>query len=205
MKYILYALGRMQWSILVMLFEDGGQLSTHEIAEALGAKHDRVQACLNVLHQRNLVHKALVRSPRPGRARSTLNALWSLNVARETLFDPEIHVTPKPDTDHWGIEIRDRREAALVTQRDLARASGLSQAMLSHIENAGAGITPSRAATLELALQGLEAGTPERRLAIIRKAITKLSVLEIRALDLEPYITDPTHSVRPCWPPPEDP
>lgn len=90
----------------------------------------------------------------------------------------------KPEN-HWGIEIRDRRRAALVTQRELAARVGISQGMISRIEVSGDPVAPETSARLDNVLKALERSLETRRARIRERALAKLSAVELRALGLD--------------------
>lgn len=80
-KYVAYALGRVQWDCLKSLLNDGGQLSTRDIADDVGINPKRARRALVSLKKRNLVEEEVVRPKRNPPAKISL---WTLRVARES-------------------------------------------------------------------------------------------------------------------------
>lgn len=77
MKHGFYALGATQWKCLHVLLTDGGQLTTAEIAEAIGHSPKRTRTALVALADRNLLRTEIVKGPTPP------TTLWAIKVARE--------------------------------------------------------------------------------------------------------------------------
>lgn len=82
MKYTTYSLGATQWKMLHALLDDGGALTTSEIAEAASVEPKRARKALVSLEARNLIRSETVPQRAVGFRRIPKTTLWALRIAR---------------------------------------------------------------------------------------------------------------------------
>lgn len=71
-------MNRRTWQILILLFQDGGQVSTREVAEDVKCSTNSAAGALSTLLRKGLVHKEIVTERSNRKA-----ALWSAAVRGE--------------------------------------------------------------------------------------------------------------------------